>query len=38
MARNHLAHGNINLLPQYALMTVQLTADVLNKLFSPTGT
>jgi hypothetical protein len=34
IARNHLAHGNINLLPQYALMTIQLTAQVLNKLFT----
>jgi hypothetical protein len=33
IARNHLAHGNINLLPQYALMRIELTAEVLNKLF-----
>ncbi len=33
-SRNHLAHGNINLLPQYALMQIELTAEVLNKLFS----
>lgn len=34
IARNHLAHGNINLLPQYALMQIELTARILNKLFS----
>jgi hypothetical protein len=33
IARNHLAHGNINLLPQYALMQIELTARILNKLF-----
>jgi hypothetical protein len=31
-ARNHLAHGNINLLPQYALMQIELTAKILNQL------
>jgi hypothetical protein len=36
ISRNHLAHGNINLLPQYALMTIELTAAVLNKLFAQT--
>jgi hypothetical protein len=36
LARNHLAHGNINLLPQYALMQIELTAKILNKLFAPT--
>ena len=34
MGRNHLAHGNINLLPQYALMVINLSAEVLNKLFA----
>jgi hypothetical protein len=34
LARNHLAHGNINLLPQYALMQIELTARILNKLFA----
>jgi hypothetical protein len=33
IARNHLAHGNINLLPQHVLMMMQLVAKVLNKLF-----
>lgn len=36
VARNHLAHGNINLLPQYALMQIELTARILNNLFAPT--
>lgn len=36
LARNHLAHGNNNLLPQYALMQIELTARILNKLFAPT--
>jgi hypothetical protein len=35
LARNHLAHGNINLLPQYALMQIEVTAKILNKLFAP---
>jgi hypothetical protein len=32
-SRNHLAHGNINLLPQYSLMMMELCAKVLNKLY-----
>jgi hypothetical protein len=34
IARNHLAHGNINLLPQYALMQIELTARIMNRLFA----
>jgi hypothetical protein len=34
-SRNNLAHGNINLLPQYVLMIMELTAQVLNALFAP---
>ena len=36
MGRNHLAHGNINLMPQYALMILNLSAKILNKLFPAT--
>ena len=31
--RNHLMHGNINLLPQYALEVIKLCAKIINKLF-----
>jgi hypothetical protein len=33
-SRNHLEHGNINLLPQFALMVMQKCAEVINRLFS----
>jgi hypothetical protein len=36
LGRNNLAHGNINLFPQYALSIVELSADVLNRLFTGT--
>ena len=37
ISRNHLAHGNINLFPQYALMQIELIAKILNKLFVSTN-
>lgn len=34
-SRNHLEHGNINLLPQFSLMVLRMCADVINRLFAP---